>query len=434
MKTVTKRILIAVAALLSVGIGVLGWFAVPNIRLAIAMQRHIQEAAPREPIAVAAWTKAFGNPEAVLGRFPVQQDDEVARRLCSLTLKLGIRMTPPPTRNDDLLRPGSPISPVDQTVDVHDAIHHFVDQALGRESTPLELPSEKVRGFLSAHSSEIDDIVALLAESQPPRWRMEVNKGVEAPVPNLLGQLRLQRLLVAEALASIEDGRDAVAGKIFRASRTLNASIRERPEVISQLVAISIARMQVGLARWLKTDPEVLSTQIADHDYRSALIDDLALESFNSWKALRPDHSLMMIASHADFLDMRRRTLVEIKNAPVGDGPLETSAAKFPPDWEPLSYGEILGVMSGNEPVVVRRADRLIFDTELTTKILEAKALRNRLGRWPQVIPGIETSQFPNGRWNYSVTPNGHMKIVFSRELHWIDEKSLSLPSRYESD
>ena len=43
-----------------------------------------------------------------------------------------------------------------------------------------------------------------------------------------------------------------------------------------------------------------------------------------------------------------------------------------------------------------RRADRLVLDTELTAKTLQARELRlQNGGRWPAAIPGIDTSRFP---------------------------------------
>ncbi len=81
-----------------------------------------------------------------------------------------------------------------------------------------------------------------------------------------------------------------------------------------------------------------------------------------------------------------------------------------------------------------RRADRLVVDAELTSKILEAKALRRKNGgRWPKAIPGIEVSKFPGAFWRYEVSPEGRMSIAFSRELQSATLPKI-LPLRFESD
>jgi hypothetical protein len=64
------------------------------------------------------------------------------------------------------------------------------------------------------------------------------------------------------------------------------------------------------------------------------------------------------------------------------------------------------------------RADRLVVDAELTSKVLEAKGLRQNGGRWPAAIPGIETSRYPGAAWRYEASPDGGRRsIAFSRVL-----------------
>ncbi len=71
----------------------------------------------------------------------------------------------------------------------------------------------------------------------------------------------------------------------------------------------------------------------------------------------------------------------------------------------PTSY---IDVHARRTPQLLRSADRLVVDAELTSKILEAKRLRKENGgRWPAAIPGIETSHFPGASWRYEASPDG---------------------------
>jgi hypothetical protein len=80
-----------------------------------------------------------------------------------------------------------------------------------------------------------------------------------------------------------------------------------------------------------------------------------------------------------------------------------------------------------------KRVDRLVIETELTDKVLQARQLRHQNNlKWPPSVPGIETTRFPDAKWIYSVSPEGAMSLSLSKEPKW-NASGLVLPCRFAS-
>jgi hypothetical protein len=421
-----KRIaIVAVCILVVAGAALFGFMkVVPTVRDAIDTQRHVRQAALREPGAEADWRKEFGDPDRTLAAFPSHEDSETAVRLIELARTVGIDLARTKSQ-----QPGRGESNDERTSSR--AISQYDEEELTKPSGEIEPPPDAVRAFLEERDREIGDVVSFLSTSEPPAWKVDVLLGHEAPIPNLLGQLRLQRLLVAQTLNRAQLGRENEAEQVFRASWNLNASLRDRPDVISQLIAIAVARMHAGLARRLPLDPAAWRERFVDHDYRASVLRALEVESIVGVRRLPTDSSLRDRASRADFLDQRRTFLVGLRDSPVADGQTEISSKRS----EPRTPGAVIEMMMvPNLAGTIRRADRLIIDLELTERILEARMRRTGLGHWPATIPGLETSRMPGEHWNYFVGNDGRMAIYFSRELQWEDQRGWMLPLRYESN
>jgi hypothetical protein len=418
-----------IAVVLVAGAAVYGLIQVlPTVRYWIATWRHVRQAAPREPGAREDWQKEFGDPDRTLAAFPDRDDDEVAIRLIALARPLGV----------DLTRPANPTAWTRprprEAFESSRAVGSYVEREVTRPGGEVEPPPDVVRSYLEKRTGEIREVVALLLKSEPPSWKVRVSLGYGAPIPNLLGLLRLQRVLAAEALNQARAGRADEVEQVFQASWNLNASLRDRPDLISQLIAVGVVRMQAGLARRIPLDPARWRRTFAEHDYRSSLLRSIEVESIGGARTFR-SASAWDRASRADFLDSRRALLVLLRDAPVSDG--EAAIAKDPDssDSPPLSPGAVVESISmTNLASAMRRVDRLTIDLELTDRILQARAVKAALGRWPDAIPGLEASRMPGEHWTYVRSADGRVTISFSRELHWDDQRGWMLPLRFESN
>jgi len=266
MKRTVFISLTVIISLLIVGALALGLVkGLPFLRDAVAMYRHIYQSALREPGAEQDWRREFGDTAKTLASYPKLEDNAAAARLIELALPVGIGLARPKSRLPDANE-----SSVDRAM--WKAIGDYDAAELTKQGGRVSKPPDNIRAHLDVHERELGALVDFLVRNDPPIWKSEVGLGAEAPIPNLSGQIRLHRLLVARALNLAAGGQDQEAERTLLASWKLNGSLRDRPEVISQLIAITAARMQVGLARRLSVDPDSWLRRFADHDYRASLL------------------------------------------------------------------------------------------------------------------------------------------------------------------
>jgi hypothetical protein len=389
------------------------------VRDAIRTERHARQSAAREPAAKEQWRREFGDPAERLRAFPRQEDDEAAKQVVEMARSLGIDMARP--------KPGAPISlPPEPYRSVAEAVGSYI-------ATELVSPEDRtgpapgvLRDFLEARVGELEALVVFLAgRREPPVWFSAVSLGPEAPIPNLLGQIRLQKLLIADCLYASHRGRPEDAERILLASWILNASIRDRADLISQLIGMGVARMQSGVARRLYLRAP-WRDRFADHDYRASLLKALEVDAAGRFSILPRGPSQSDRAMRADYLDLSRAYLMSLRDAPVADGRFVPAA---PEEQTGESPGNLLArIAMPNLAEAVRRADRLMVDAELTDRILEARERKAIVGHWATEMPRDEASRMPGARWMYSVGSDGRLTVSLSRELKWEVESGLILP------
>ena len=392
---------------------------------------HSRTAAAAEPAAVAAWRGEFGDPRELLASIPKQPDDNsTAVTLVQKGQELGITMVRPAVRPDGRLD-----WPKADNEELFRSIFDYEESELRKVGLPISSPPPPVLAFLETHRSSVDRMIEFLVESEPPRWKMDEKAGLESPVPNVSGLIRLQRVLAAEALLRAQRGDGAGAAKVMRASWNLSASFRDRPEVTAQLLAISLARMQAGLARRLPLLPaEEWKASFQEHDYRASLLHALTVQASRRLVHLSDDQSMVGRATRTDLMNMERRFLIACRDSPVSaaSDDVERAASKEP---DRSSIGEILGSIAiGGFGDSWNRVDRLVVDLELTTKALEARAQRSSLGHWPKEIPGLEKSRLSGAHWIYSVSDSGRMSITCSVKPEWRHPQGLVLPLEFSEE
>lgn len=421
-----KRAALISVCVLAAAAVLFGFLAgLPVLRRAIETYRHVQQAALREPAARAAWAREFGDPARLLSAFPKQPDNSEAVHLIELVHPLGVSMARPRPERRGLVEAAG-----DRALSA--AFADYGRSELTKIEGSVEPPPETVRALLETCQDDIDAIAGFLSTSRAIVWESDVSLGPEAPVPNLLGHVQLQRVLIAEALNRARQGHRHEAEDILEASWALNRPLRDRPDVISQLIAVAAARMEMGLVRRIPVDPVFWRARLVEHDYRESLLRAIELESIGTLARLPASTSLWDRATRADFLNLRRAFLIAMRGAPVSDGPIGELLPREEREPIPGSLGAILeSSATPNLAMAMRRVDRLIVDSELSGLVLKARLLKGRLGHWPQALPETEGSRVPGGRWNYAVDRDGRMTISFSRELNWGNERGIVLPLRY---
>lgn len=423
-----KRLVLVATVALTAGATAFGLVrAIPFLRSAIAVERHTRYAALRAPAAEADWKREVGDPVRTLAFFPSHEDTDAAITLIDLARSVGVDMTRPTAA-----RPRRQESATERALS--QALKEFGDRELMCSGGTVGTPPETVLAYLEVHDRDIGQLVAALVRSEPMAWKTDLSLGHEAPLPNLLGQIRLQRILVAAALARAHRGEDEEAEKVLLASWILNGALRDRPDVMSQLIAISVARMQVGLGRRLSVDPATWLERYTEHDFRSSLLRAIEVESIVELRQF-PAGPRWARASRADFLDARRALLLRFRSAFPATASGGTPTARSDAEMNPMTAGGIVAAMGEpNLSTAVARADRLAIDIELTKHILEVRLQTTSLGHLPSEMPSFKISRMPGAHWQYSVDGGSRFTVSFSGELHSEDRQGLVLPLHYEAN
>ncbi len=415
------------------GVGLILWLVVGN------------DVANRRLVAVEkAWSEAPGSLDDFPNRHPARATNEVAQRLETVAEAMGVDLRPrflsgaeDPKRS----RPAAETSKV---------LSGYLDANLADPSAAALPPTGEAEAALARLAPGLAPIVGILSK-ETPVWLEEIGRGYEAPIPNLLGHIQLQRILLASSLRLEARGDARGAEKSLDASWTLNESLTSRPELISQLIAIAVGRMQAGVLRKVPVDPTRWVPRLAACEPRRGILEAFTGEAWvMRYAVLRgampgPDggprsrrvRALEFLSRPrlkievASALTVFRECFLDWENAPVSGG---TAKARNGASGGGGPFGRVLSeLMIPNFETTLLRADRLAVDLELTRKALELRAARRTGREWPPGVPGIEASVVKDARWIYARTPDGRATIELSRELEWGKTVGIVLPTRWVS-
>src|ERR1051326_9637307 len=178
------------------------------------------------------WPENLGALSDVPNRYAESENNAAANALMKLTMPLGISVTP--LERQTSVRDGYD--------DVKKSISDYVSAQLERASDQSAPPPAAVEAFFAAHQTQIDQVRDHIANAGPIRWQMHFHAGADAPLPNLLGHMSLARLFTARALAKAAN-HDASAWDDLHVIWQLDNELWNRPELISQLIALAGSRM-----------------------------------------------------------------------------------------------------------------------------------------------------------------------------------------------
>jgi hypothetical protein len=398
-------------------------------------------AARRVSVAREGWRGRLGTWEEVLERYPTVVANEDALELERLALPLGIGIAPR-GRED---RPSPERAQVFEARDFKRESGRYLEREFARTERRVEPPPQSVARYLEAHAHDIAAIRRLLRVAEP-RWDLDLRAGQSAPVPNLLGHLDLQKVLVTDALARIAAGDHGAAHADLDAGWRLNRALRGRPEVISQLVAGGATRLQVGALRLLRDPPPMWAPRLAEHDVREAFLEAMSFEGWYWTQVADPTELTSLggighrvlgglaqpyvkycMAQASDAFRERVERLAEIGG--ICDDDLKSRGVDPEPDlprWN-LARRWLPGF---SEPVA--RMARLEIDVELTALLLDLEARRDaRGGVWP-ALPGepVRSKACPRDHWVYEAGPDS-VTVALDRELQWPESRGAMLPTRF---
>ncbi len=380
------------------------------------------------------WVETLGTREAILARFPKREANAAALELERLSAGVGINIAP--RAFEDRTRPDEAAQK--RYGEVRVELRRWLDEQLDRAARGVAPAPPAVTAFLDERRDDLDAVRRHLLSSPTPRWEMELERLFAAPIPNLLGHLELQRVLLADALARAARGDATTALEDLEAGWRLNVALREDPTLIEQLVSMAIARMHAGALRQLGDVPAVWRSRLGEHDFRDSFMTALRMEGW-VWSQLDGSEDLQsggmtqrVLATVAkpyyryclaQVSDEYRERLANLTGLEVlCDSDLAAQGADL--NVEVPRWNIVGDSLVPNLTNAVDRMRRLELDLELTGHVL---ALADPAAA-PEELP---SAVCPADRWLYETSPDGAMSVAFSREISWPEQTGLILPTRF---
>lgn len=390
------------------------------------------------------WNETLGTYDEIMQRFPAREANVSARQLEGLCAAFGIELAP--RWEKDRERPS-----VDAARE-HDAVKREMAAWLFRQIEQprfaREPPPESVEKFLRDHSADVDAVRQQLIHSDPPLWKRQMEKLFTAPVPNLTGHLELQKVLIADSQMRLRVGEGSLALDDLEASWRLNLALRDYPLLMTEFIAMTVARMQAGALRQVGAAPSVWSKRFVELDFRESLMTALGFEGW-IWTQiddprvmLMQDNAMLSVVSGltgpyveycvSDVSEAYRRRLEKSREL---EAPCDADLAELKADLKlTIPRWNVLGnTLFSDMTGAFDRLASLDLDLELTAMLLELGQARSAgEGAWPVSLPGMEESTAcPGDRWDYELAPDGSMALALSREVSWPTQKGLVLPTRF---
>ena len=218
------------------------------------------------------WPLGLGTLGDVPQRYPAQGMSPAAARLIALSAPLGIEMAPR-DRQGGLANRRTPME------FVRGQLTEWVSEQLSSPSeTIASLPAESGE-YLAGRAADLTAVQQLLLSGEPVRWATDITNPF-ASLPNLLGHLQLNRVLVGRGLDRARFG-DPGGWDDLRAAWNLARPLTERPEMISNLIALAMARNVNAAARKMSLPAPAWLHEIQQFDFRRAL---LAAAQVEAWQ------------------------------------------------------------------------------------------------------------------------------------------------------
>jgi len=383
-----------------------------------------------------AWAEMTGKTpdayfQAKLQQFPKSGMNETARQLEDLTTRLGI-FNPMPNRLYNGQRKNF-VGPFDTL----DAPTYVVSQSRKPTEDIDEAPA-KLQDYLKAHRADLDALYSLVQRSDMPRWETDIALLSRAPAPALFYHRQLQGLIALDILETTRKGETAAAQAALEASWKINQSLRERPELLSQMIALAVLDLQAGVLRKLESVPDTWQKRIALAAWQASFWRAMELDAVaisrdmtdtvtpvrsGRWVDLLINNPLgrpLRRLAGIEMLEVSHEVLSLIRNSSFCALSPQIAADRLEASRSNWTMGTQFGYTS-----YLRAWSRLMetmTHLELTAKILQVKQARSfaRTPDWPKQLEEMKSRLCPEAKWVHEITPDGSIKVQCLNLPEWL--------------
>jgi hypothetical protein len=331
-----------------------------------------------------------------------------------------------------------------------EAIKLYLEHQLENQLKTIDITPQKIHHILTDFEPKVTAIRHQILTSDPPQWGTEIylNQTRATPLPSFLFFANLQQFLALDSLDKIRSGQIQEVLDNLELSWRIRESIRKQPTLIAQLVSLIIDSYLIGLFRKLDYVPPEWQdriNQLLNQDYYNSFSISNEMEVWTAYNSLsnlsiyfklinkddnQSQNSQNIFAQfiylfHKPYgtfsaIDLFRKRHLFFQSIPNKNF-CDFDSEKFKKQYEqPLASWNL---MKGEESLLTNQWPKLfrrLINWELTLKIIQVKEIAAKQGKWPEKVPGLETSICEDRQWIYKVSPDGKtMSISYSKPPSW---------------
>ena len=328
---------------------------------------------------------------------------------------------------DNRARPSVEAAAANQAV--QSALRVFLEGELRRTEERVGVPPRAVERFLADHEAELTTIVSVLLSEQSLQWEMDVTRKEEPLTPNLLGQIQLQRLLVTRALLEMRRMEPLAADQTLAASWRLNEALSARPELISHLIVVAVAKYQAGAVRKLVEPAAGWADRFRSREFflRFMAVFENTFLRLPITEGLTAEEEAAGRALGAMADELQSQDLCSWTSKGMQQGWERVLDDQFAADDPGRGWVETLAL---NLTDVLARWHRYLIDAELTSLVSDARAERaaSRDGAWPAKLLTLGAGICPPESWAYRPSAKGTVTLAFVGALAEDESPGIRLP------
>lgn len=352
----------------------------------------------RPPSAVThPWPAGLGTLEDFPRRHPAQAMSSGAETLISLARPLEIE-----------LRPGVPDRPA---VPLFRDLTDYINRSVERTDTgTIDAPPASVTEMLAGHAADIERIRRHLLSGAPVVWAFDPRSGPDQAPANLIGNLRLQRVLCASALDRARRG-DRGAWDDLHAAWRIDEPLWRRIDVTSVLIALHGARTIGALAVKMPAPEAPWIAEIQRLDARQAMLATMQADAWRTW--LRASSPIRGVTARS--VDKEREMAEWL--ATYADCSFEKST--FEQGWSYYVSGSRGGLHLPSLTSAWQRTFRYNAERELTERVFAA-----RRGAPPEP----QSKACIDGRWEYEEGDDRALTIRYQGVIQPVEKGETAYP------
>ena len=188
--------------------------------------------------------------QAIFAQVDEQSKNASAQQFDRLAATLGF------IPNDPLSLSPYPDHPInaaaqEQYNTIQPTLNNVLSKQLGQVDNPLPALPPNLEAYLAATRPNLLVLQTHLLTQAPPRWEIDIVRMSEEgyPFPGLTNVFNTQKLLLLLALSHRENNQPTDMLSALEASWRLNQTTTQRPDLVSQISASTIADYQATLLR-----------------------------------------------------------------------------------------------------------------------------------------------------------------------------------------